>query len=126
MLSIRSPALSFFCKPINFFLIFLLYNRMFVSVSEFFYKKNSEIIWFFDPPPLYLQRIIRETTMNATIHNFNNAEKRKISAEGRIVPVPSLLTNFHSQTIIIKITSTSQRIVAVPLSAGRVLVPIGA
>ena len=23
---------------------------MFVSVSEFFYKKNSEIIWFFDPP----------------------------------------------------------------------------
>ena len=99
---------------------------MFVSVSEFFYKKNSEIIWFFDPPPLYLQRIIRETTMNATIHNFNNAEKRKISAEGRIVPVPSLLTNFHSQTIIIKITSTSQRIVAVPLSAGRVLVPIGA
>ena len=99
---------------------------MFVSVSEFFYKKNSEIIWFFDSPPLYLQRIIRETTMNATIHNFNNAEKRKISAEGRIVPVPSLLTNFHSQTIIIKITSTSQRIVAVPLSAGRVLVPIGA
>ena len=99
---------------------------MFVSVSEFFYKKNSEIIWFFDSPPLYFQRIIRETTMNATIHNFNNAEKRKISAEGRIVPVPSLLTNFHSQTIIIKITSTSQRIVAVPLSAGRVLVPIGA
>ena len=99
---------------------------MFVSVSEFFYKKNSEIIWFFDSPPLYLQRIIRETTMNATIHNFNNAEKRKISAEGRIVPVPSLLTNFHSQTIIIKITSTTQRIVAVPLSAGRVLVPIGA
>ena len=99
---------------------------MFVSVSEFFYKKNSEIIWFFDSPPLYLQRIIRETTMSATIHNFNNAEKRKISAEGRIVPVPSLLTNFHSQTIIIKITSTSQRIVAVPLSAGRVLVPIGA
>ena len=98
---------------------------MFVSVSEFFYKKNSEIIWFFDPP-LYLQRIIRETTMNATIHNFNNAGKRKISAEGRIVPVPSLLTNFHSQTIIIKITSTTQRIVAVPLSAGRVLVPIGA
>lgn len=99
---------------------------MFVSVSEFFYKKNSEIIWFFDSPPLYLQRIIRETTMNATTHNFNNAEKRKISAEGRIVPVPSLLTNFHSQTIIIKITSTTQRIVAVPLSAGRVLVPIGA
>ena len=98
---------------------------MFVSVSEFFYKKNSEIIWFFYSP-LYLQRIIRETTMSATIHNFNNAEKRKISAEGRIVPVPSLLTNFHSQTIIIKITSTTQRIVAVPLSAGRVLVPIGA
>ena len=24
---------------------------MFVSVSEFFYKKNSEIIWFFDSPP---------------------------------------------------------------------------
>ena len=47
--------------------------------------------------------------MNATIHNFNNAEKRTISAEGRIVPVPSLLTNFHSQTIIIKITSTTQR-----------------
>ena len=22
---------------------------MFVSVSEFFYKKNSEIIWFFAP-----------------------------------------------------------------------------
>ena len=81
---------------------------MFVSVSEFFYKKNSEIIWFFDPP-LYLQRIIRETTMNATIHNFNNAEKRTISAEGRIVPVLSLITTFHSQTIIIKITSTSQR-----------------
>lgn len=99
---------------------------MFVSVSEFFYKKNSEIIWFFDFPPLYLQRIIRETTMNATIHNFNNAEKRKISAEGRIVPVLSLITTFHSQTIIIKITSTTQRIVAVPLSAGRVLVPIGA
>ena len=99
---------------------------MFVPVSEFFYKKNSEIIWFFDSPPLYLQRIIRETTKSATIHNFNNAEKRKISAEGRIVPVPSLLTNFHSQTIIIKITSTTQRIVAVPLSAGRVLVPIGA
>ena len=82
---------------------------MFVSVSEFFYKKNSEIIWFFDSPPLYLQGIIRETTMNTTIHNFNNAGKRKISAEGRIVPVPSLLTNFHSQTIIIKITSTTQR-----------------
>ena len=81
---------------------------MFVSVSEFFYKKNSEIIWFFDPP-LYLQRIIRETTMNATIHNFNNAEKRTISAEGHIVPVLSLITTFHSQTIIIKITSTSQR-----------------
>ena len=81
---------------------------MFVSVSEFFYKKNSEIIWFFDPP-LYLQKIIRETTMNATIHNFNNAEKRTISAEGRIVPVLSLITTFHSQTIIIKITSTSQR-----------------
>ena len=30
---------------------------MFVSVSEFFYKKNSEIICFFDfPPPLYLQK----------------------------------------------------------------------
>ena len=99
---------------------------MFVSVSEFFYKKNSEIICFFDSPPYICKRIIRETTMNATIHNFNNAEKRKISAEGRIVPVPSLLTNFHSQTIIIKITSTTQRIVAVPLSAGRVLVPIGA
>lgn len=27
--------------------------------------------------------------MNATIHNFNNAEKRTISAEGRIVPVLS-------------------------------------
>ena len=81
---------------------------MFVSVSEFFYKKNSEIIWFFDPP-LYLQKIIRETTMNATIHNFNNAEKRTISAEGRIVPALSLITTFHSQTIIIKITSTSQR-----------------
>ena len=24
---------------------------MFVSVSEFFYKKNSEIIWFFYSPP---------------------------------------------------------------------------
>lgn len=63
--------------------------------------------------------------MNATIHNFNNAEKRTISAEGHIVPVLSLITTFHSQTIIIKITSTTQRIVAVPLSAGRVLVPIG-
>ena len=99
---------------------------MFVSVSEFFTKKIRKLFGFLIPPPLYLQRIIRETTMNATIHNFNNAEKRKISAEGRIVPVPSLLTNFHSQTIIIKITSTTQRIVAVPLSAGRVLVPIGA
>ena len=98
---------------------------MFVSVSEFFTKKIRKLFGFFIPP-LYLQRIIRETTMSATIHNFNNAEKRKISAEGRIVPVPSLLTNFHSQTIIIKITSTTQRIVAVPLSAGRVLVPIGA
>lgn len=29
--------------------------------------------------------------MNATIHNFNNAEKRTISAEGRIVPVLSLI-----------------------------------
>ena len=47
--------------------------------------------------------------MNATIHNFNNAEKRTISAEGRIVPALSLITTFHSQTIIIKITSTSQR-----------------
>lgn len=47
--------------------------------------------------------------MNATIHNFNNAEKRAISAEGHIVPVLSLITNFHSQTIIIKITSSSQR-----------------
>lgn len=46
---------------------------------------------------------------NAEIHNFNNAEKRAISAEGHIVPVLSLITNFHSQTIIIKITSTSQR-----------------
>ena len=127
MQSIRSPALSFFLQFHEiFFLIFLLYNRMFVSVSEFFYKKIRKLFGFLIPPPLYLQRIIRETTMNATIHNFNNAEKRKISAEGRIVPVPSLLTNFHSQTIIIKITSTSQRIVAVPLSAGRVLVPIGA
>ena len=52
MLSIRSPALSFFLQFHEiFFLIFLLYNRMFVSVSEFFYKKNSEIIWFFDSPP---------------------------------------------------------------------------
>ena len=81
---------------------------MFVSVSEFFYKKNRKLFGFLIPP-LYLQGIIRETTMNTTIHNFNNAEKRKISAEGRIVPVPSLLTNFHSQTIIIKITSTTQR-----------------
>ena len=47
--------------------------------------------------------------MNATIHNFNNAEKRTISAEGHIVPALSLITAFHSQTIIIKITSTSQR-----------------
>ena len=39
--------------------------------------------------------------MNATIHNFNNAEKRTISAEGHIVPALSLITNFHSQTIII-------------------------
>lgn len=83
---------------------------MFVPVSEFFYKKNSEIICFFDfPPPYICKRIIRETTMNATIHNFNNAEKRTISAEGRIVPALSLITTFHSQTIIIKITSTSQR-----------------
>ena len=37
--------------------------------------------------------------MNATIHNFNNAEKRTISAEGRIVPALSLITTFHSQTI---------------------------
>ena len=60
MLSIRSPALSFFCKPIIFFLIFLLYNRMFVSVSEFFYKKNSEIIWFFDsPPPIFAKNYQR-------------------------------------------------------------------
>ena len=44
-----------------------------------------------------------------TIINFNNAEKRTISAEGHIVPVLSLITTFHSQTIIIKITSTSQR-----------------
>ena len=56
--------------------------------------------------------------MNATIHNFNNAEKRTISAEGHIVPVLSLITTFHSQTIIIKITSTTQRIVGIPLSAG--------
>ena len=82
---------------------------MFVSVSEFFYKKIRKLFGFLIPPPLYLQGIIRETTMNTTIHNFNNAGKRKISAEGRIVPVPSLLTNFHSQTIIIKITSTTQR-----------------
>lgn len=27
--------------------------------------------------------------MNAIIHNFNNAEKRTISAEGHIVPVLS-------------------------------------
>lgn len=48
--------------------------------------------------------------MNATIHNFSDAEKRTISAEGRIVSVLSLITTiFHSQTIIIKITSTSQR-----------------
>ena len=60
MLSIRSPALSFFCKPINFFSNFLLYNRMFVSVSEFFYKKNSEIIWFFDsPPPIFAKNYQR-------------------------------------------------------------------
>ena len=82
---------------------------MFVPVSEFFYKKIRKLFGFLIPPPLYLQRIIRETTMNATIHNFNNAEKRTISAEGRIVPVLSLITTFHSQTIIIKITSTSQR-----------------
>ena len=47
--------------------------------------------------------------MNATIHNFNNAEKRAISAEGHIVPALSLITTFHSQTIIIKITRTPQR-----------------
>lgn len=47
--------------------------------------------------------------MNATIHNFNNAEKHIISAEGHIVPALSLITTFHSQTTIIKITSTSQR-----------------
>ena len=44
--------------------------------------------------------------MNATIHNFNNAEKRTISAEGHIVPVLSLITTFHSQTIIIKMGQT--------------------
>ena len=61
MLSIRSPALSFFCKPINFFSnFFALYlNRMFVSVSEFFYKKNSEIIWFFDSPPIFAKNYQR-------------------------------------------------------------------
>lgn len=81
---------------------------MFVSVSEFFTKKIRKLFGFLIPP-LYLQKNIRETTMNATIHNFNNAEKRTISAEGHIVPVLSLITTFHSQTIIIKITSTSQR-----------------
>ena len=76
---------------------------------NFFVKKVGNLFGFSIPPPLYLQKNIRETTMNATIHNFNNAEKRTISAEGRIVPVLSLITTFHSQTIIIKITSTSQR-----------------
>lgn len=33
---------------------------MFVSVSEFFYKKNSEIIWFFDSPPPYICKKISE------------------------------------------------------------------
>ena len=33
---------------------------MFVSVSEFFYKKNSEIIWFFDPPPPYICKELSE------------------------------------------------------------------
>ena len=47
--------------------------------------------------------------MNATIHNFNNAEKRTISDEVHMVTVLSLNTTIHSQTIIIKITSTSQR-----------------
>ena len=76
---------------------------------NFFVKKVGNLFGFLIPPPLYLQKNIRETTMNATIHNFNNAEKRTISAEGHIVPVLSLITTFHSQTIIIKITSTSQR-----------------
>ena len=75
---------------------------------NFFVKKVGNLFVFLITP-LYLQKNIRETTMNATIHNFNNAEKRTISAEGRIVPALSLITTFHSQTIIIKITSTSQR-----------------
>ena len=75
---------------------------------NFFVKKVGNLFGFLITP-LYLQKNIRETTMNAIIHNFNNAEKRTISAEGRIVPVLSLITTFHSQTIIIKITSTSQR-----------------
>lgn len=32
---------------------------MFVSVSEFFYKKNSEIIWFFDSPPIFAKNYQR-------------------------------------------------------------------
>lgn len=32
---------------------------MFVSVSEFFYKKNSEIICFFDPPPIFAKNYQR-------------------------------------------------------------------
>ena len=73
---------------------------------NFFVKKVGNLFGFLISPPLYLQKNIRETTMNAIIHNFNNAEKRTISAEGHIVPVLSLI--IHSQTIIIKITSTSQ------------------
>ena len=33
---------------------------MFVSVSEFFYKKNSEIIWFFDSPSPYICKELSE------------------------------------------------------------------
>lgn len=32
---------------------------MFVSVSEFFYKKNSEIIWFFDSLPIFAKNYQR-------------------------------------------------------------------
>ena len=60
MQSIRSPALSFFLQFHEiFFLIFLLYNRMFVSVSEFFYKKIRKLFGFLIPPPIFAKNYQR-------------------------------------------------------------------
>lgn len=56
--------------------------------------------------------------MNATIHNFNNAEKRTISAEGHIVPVLSLITTFPNNNYKNHKHLATRRIVGVPLSAG--------